>query len=178
VTQAVTTTRAAPFRVEAQFAARHPWVPSAAALRRWAAAAHQAAMTSRRPGRRGSEAAAGGLCIRVVGAAASRRLNREYRGKDQPTNVLSFPASPVERELAASLGDLAICAAVVADEARKQGKAPRAHWAHMVVHGVLHLHGYDHQSARDARRMEGLEVEILRGFGYQNPYQHVTPRKQ
>ena len=178
MTQAVTTTRAAPFRVEAQFAARHPWVPSAAALRRWAAAAHQAAMTSRRPGRRGSEAAAGGLCIRVVGAAASRRLNREYRGKDQPTNVLSFPASPVERELTASLGDLAICAAVVADEARKQGKAPRAHWAHMVVHGVLHLHGYDHQSARDARRMEGLEVEILRGFGYQNPYRHVTLRKQ
>ena len=178
MTRAVTTTRAAPFRVEAQFAARRPWVPSAAALRRWAAAAHQAATTSRRPGRRGSDAAAGGLCIRVVGAAASRRLNREYRGKDQPTNVLSFPASPVERELAASLGDLAICAAVVAGEAREQGKAPRAHWAHMVVHGVLHLHGYDHQSARDARRMEGLEVEILRGFGYQNPYRHVTLRKQ
>jgi probable rRNA maturation factor len=178
VTQAVTTARVAPFRVEAQFAARRPWVPSAAALRRWATAAHEAAMTSRRPGRRGSEGTAGGLCIRVVGVAASRRLNREYRGKDQPTNVLSFPASSVERELAASLGDLAICAAVVADEAREQGKAPRAHWAHMVVHGVLHLHGYDHQSARDARRMEGLEVEILRGFGYQNPYRHVTLRKQ
>ena len=178
MTRAVTTTRAAPFRVEAQFAARRPWVPSAAALRRWATAAHQAATASRRPGRRGSDAAAGGLCIRIVGAAASRRLNREYRGKDQPTNVLSFLASPVERELAASLGDLAICAAVVAGEAREQGKAPQAHWAHMVVHGVLHLHGYDHQSARAARRMEGLEVEILRGFGYQNPYRHVTPRKQ
>ena len=174
----MTTTHAAPFRVEAQFAARRPWVPSVTALRRWAVAAHRAATTSRSPGRRGSEAAVGGLCIRVVGTAASRRLNREYRGKDRPTNVLSFPASPVERELAGSLGDLAICAAVVADEARKQGKAPRAHWAHMVVHGVLHLHGYDHQSARDARRMEGLEVEILRGFGYQNPYRHVTPRKQ
>jgi len=174
----VTTTHAAPFRVEAQFAARRPWVPSVTALRRWAVAAHRAATTSRSPGRRGSEAAVGGLCIRVVGTAASRRLNREYRGKDRPTNVLSFPASPVERELAGSLGDLAICAAVVADEAEEQGKAPPAHWAHMVVHGVLHLHGYDHQSARDARRMEGLEVEILRGFGYQNPYRHVTPRKQ
>ena len=79
---------------------------------------------------------------------------------------------------AGSLGDLAICATVVTAEAREQGKAPPAHWAHMVVHGVLHLHGYDHQSARAARRMEGLEVEILRGFGYQNPYRHVTPRKQ
>jgi len=174
----VTTARAAAFRVEAQFAARRPWVPSVAALRRWAAAAHRAATTSGRPGRRGTEAAAGGLCIRVVGAASSRRLNREYRGKDKPTNVLSFPASPAERELAGSLGDLAICAAVVVAEAREQGKAPRAHWAHMVVHGVLHLHGYDHQSARDARRMEGLEVEILRGFGYQNPYRHVIFRKQ
>jgi len=178
VTQAVTTTRAVPFRVEAQFAARRPWVPSVAALRRWAAAAHRAATTSGRPGRPGAAAAAGSLCIRVVGAAASRRLNREYRGKDKPTNVLSFPASPAERELAASLGDLAICATVVAAEAREQGKAPPAHWAHMVVHGVLHLHGYDHQSARAARRMEGLEVEILRGFGYQNPYRHVTLRKQ
>jgi len=178
VTLAVTTARAAPFRVEAQFAARRPWVPSEPALRRWAGAAHRAATTSGGPGRPGTEAAAGGLCIRVVGAAASRRLNREYRGKDKPTNVLSFPASPAERELAGSLGDLAICAAVVAAEAREQGKAPRAHWAHMVVHGVLHLHGYDHQSARDARRMEGLEVEILRGFGYQNPYRHVTLRKQ
>ena len=178
MTQAATTTRAAPFRVEAQFAARRPWVPSAAALRRWAAAAHRAAATSARPGRRGTAPAASGLCIRVVGAATSRRLNREYRGKDQPTNVLSFPASPVERELTGSLGDLAICAAVVAGEAREQGKAPGAHWAHMVVHGVLHLHGYDHQSARDARRMEGLEVEILRGFGYQNPYRHVIFRKQ
>ena len=166
----MTTARAAPFRVEAQFAARRPWVPSVAALRRWAAAAHRAATASARPGRRGTEAAAGGLCIRVVGAASSRRLNRDYRGKDKPTNVLSFPASPTERELAGSLGDLAICAAVVAAEAREQGKPPRAHWAHMVVHGVLHLHGYEHESARDARRMEGLEVEILRGFGYQNPY--------
>ena len=178
MTQAVTTTRAASFRVEAQFAARRPWVPSVAALRRWAAAAHRAASTSRRPGRPGAEAAAGGLCVRVVGAASSRRLNREYRGKDRATNVLSFPASPAERELAGSLGDLVICAGVVAAEALEQRKAPQAHWAHMVVHGVLHLHGHDHLSTRDARRMEGLEVEILRGFGYQNPYRHVTLRKQ
>ncbi len=172
----MTAPRAAHFRVEAQFAARRPWVPSTAALRRWAFAAHRAAATSGRPSHRGTAPAAAGLCVRVVGAAASRRLNREYRGKDQPTNVLSFPASPAERELAGSLGDLVICAVVVAAEAREQGKPPHAHWAHMVVHGVLHLHGYDHQSPRDARRMEGLEVEILRGFGYQNPYRHITLR--
>jgi probable rRNA maturation factor len=171
--------RAAPFRVEVQFAARRPWVPSTAALRRWAVAAHDAvAGRGRRRSCPGEPPAARSVCIRVVGHAASRRLNREYRGKDQPTNVLSFPASPAERELAALLGDLAICAAVVAAEAREQGKTLPAHWAHMVIHGVLHLHGYDHQSVRDARRMEGLEVEILRGFGYQNPYRHVTLRKQ
>jgi probable rRNA maturation factor len=174
-----TATRPAAFRIEAQFAARRPWVPGLAALRRWAAAAHQAATSSELRSRTsGNTPPVRGACIRVVGPAASRRLNREYRSKDRPTNVLSFPASPDERALAGSLGDLVICAAVVAAEAREQGKAPPAHWAHMVVHGVLHLHGYDHLSARDARRMERLEVEILRGFGYQNPYQHVIPRKK
>jgi probable rRNA maturation factor len=115
------------------------------------------------------------LCIRVVGMRASRRLSREYRGKDKPTNVLSFPASDAERALEGALGDLVICVGVVAAEAREQRKAPAAHWAHMVVHGVLHLHGFDHGTAREARVMEGLEVEILRGFGYQNPYRTVTP---
>jgi probable rRNA maturation factor len=110
----------------------------------------------------------------VVGTGASRRLNRDYRGKDKPTNVLSFPASDAERELEGALGDLVICAGIVAAEAREQRKAPAAHWAHMVVHGVLHLHGFDHGTARESRVMEGLEVEILRGFGYQNPYRTVT----
>jgi probable rRNA maturation factor len=106
---------------------------------------------------------------------ASRRLNAGYRGKDRPTNVLSFPAAPIERDLDGSLGDLVICAPVVAAEARAQHKVLAAHWAHMVVHGVLHLHGYDHGAAREARQMEGLEVEILRGFGYQDPYLPVIP---
>jgi probable rRNA maturation factor len=113
------------------------------------------------------------LGVRVVGPAESRRLNRAYRGKDKPTNVLSFPASREERELCGSLGDLVVCAAVVAAEARDQGKERAAHWAHMVVHGVLHLHGYDHERPRAARAMERLEVEILDGFGYQNPYLSV-----
>jgi probable rRNA maturation factor len=101
-------------------------------------------------------------------------LNRAYRGKDQATNVLSFPASRDERQYGGSLGDLVICAPVVAAEARGQGKPLPAHWAHMVVHGVLHLHGHDHGRPRAARAMERLEVEILHGFGYQNPYLPVT----
>jgi probable rRNA maturation factor len=161
-------------QVVVQFAARRPWVPSAAALRRWARAAHVAA-SERRPGpRHGAVPVPAQLCLRIVGRAASRRLNRGYRGKDKPTNVLSFPAARVERDLESSLGDLVICAPVVAAEAHAQRKALAAHWAHMVVHGVLHLRGYDHQTARQARVMEGLEVEILRGFGYHDPYRPVT----
>jgi len=161
-------------QVAAQFAARRPWVPSAAALRRWALAAHVAAVARRGGTRRGAAPKAARLCIRVVGRAASRRLNGGFRGSDKPTNVLSFPASRLERELDASLGDLVICAPVVAAEARAQHKRLAAHWAHMVVHGVLHLHGYDHHGARQARAMEGLEVEILRGFGYHDPYRPAT----
>jgi probable rRNA maturation factor len=159
-------------RVAVQVAARRPWVPSTASLARWARAAHAAATKFARGG---APAGTAGVCIRIVGSAASRRLNRRYRGKDKPTNVLSFPAARVERELDGSLGDLVVCAPVVAAEARGQGKALAAHWAHMVVHGVLHLHGFDHHAARDARVMEGLEVEILRGFGYQDPYRPVIP---
>ena len=163
--------------VETQFAARRPWVPAAAALRRWATAAHAAAIE--RAGtvsNRTRPQVAATVCIRVVGARAGRRLNREYRGKDRPTNVLSFPASSTECEFAGALGDLVICAPVVHAEARAQHKQAAAHWAHMVVHGVLHLHGYDHETPREARAMEGLEVEILRGFGYQNPYRPVILR--
>jgi probable rRNA maturation factor len=114
------------------------------------------------------------LGVRVVGLAASRRLDRVFRGKDKPTNVLSFPASREERAEDGALGDLVICAPVVAAEAREQGKALAAHWAHMVTHGTLHLLGYDHVSPRHARIMERLEVEILSGFGYPDPYRLVT----
>jgi len=161
-------------QVAAQFAARRPWVPSVTALRRWALAAHRTAVARLPRARRSAAPADAEICIRIVGAAASRRLNAGYRGNDKPTNVLSFPAAPIERELDGSLGDLVICAPVVAAEAREQRKARAEHWAHMVVHGVLHLHGYDHETARQARVMEGLEVEILRGFGYQDPYRPVT----
>lgn len=161
-------------RVTAQFAARRPWVPSAAALRRWARAAHLAAGAQRPRAQRAAIPADATVCIRIVGHAASRRLNAGYRGKDRPTNVLSFPAAPIERDIDASLGDLVICAPVVAAEARAQRKPLAAHWAHMVAHGVLHLHGYDHGTAPEARVMEALEVEILRGFGYHDPYRPAT----
>ena len=160
-------------QVTVQFAARRPWVPADAALRRWARAAHDAATGRSGSRRRAAAVPAAAVCIRVVGTAASRRLNGGYRGKDRPTNVLSFPASAIERSLGGSLGDLVVCAPVVATEARAQRKMLAAHWAHMVVHGVLHLHGFDHETARQARVMEALEVEILRGFGYQDPYRPV-----
>lgn len=166
-----------PLRVDAQVAVRRPWVPARAALRRWAGAAHAAIACRGRRSARGTASASGAsVCIRIVGSAESRRLNRVYRGKDRPTNVLSFPASMAERELGDTLGDLVVCAAVVSREAREQGKDRAAHWAHMVVHGMLHLHGFDHDTRRDAAAMERLEVEILRGFGYQNPYHPVTVR--
>ncbi len=156
-------------RVETQFAARRPWTPAAAALRRWAGGAYAAAARAAP-----AHGARPSICIRVVGSVESRRLNRVFRGKDAPTNVLSFPASAQERAFDAALGDLAICAAVVAQEARAQDKPLAAHWAHMVVHGVLHLLGHDHRRDREARRMERLEVEILQSFGYQNPYLRVV----
>ena len=146
-----------------QYAARRPWVPSGAAIRSWAQAACAATKASR-------SLAGQRLCVRVVGVAASRRLNRAYRGKDKPTNVLSFPASRQELELEGLVGDLVICAPVVAREAREQGKDRRAHWAHMVTHGTLHLFGFDHQTDREARRMERLEAVILQRLGFADPY--------
>jgi probable rRNA maturation factor len=149
--------------VEVQFASRRPWVPSRPALLRWANAAHLRAASRR--------CMAAGLCIRVVGSAEGRRLNRQFRGRDYATNVLSFPAAAgLAGDATGALGDLVVCAPVVAREAREQGKARAAHWAHLIVHGVLHLHGFDHEEPRAARRMERREVEILAGFGYQDPY--------
>lgn len=165
---------AAAFDVEVQFAAVRPWVPARPALRRWSVAAHLAAIGALAGARRKAATGVRHACIRVVGPAESRRLNGEYRGKDRPTNVLSFPSSAEGRRLEGELGDLVICAAVVAREAREQGKTRPAHWAHMVVHGILHLHGFDHERPRAAHAMERLEVEILRGFGYQDPYLPVT----
>jgi probable rRNA maturation factor len=118
------------------------------------------------------------LSVRVVGRAESRRLNSRYRGKDHPTNVLSFPAPPLPEQRsqnrdAQPLGDLVICPQVLRVEAREQNKSLRAHWAHLVVHGALHLIGYDHERRADARRMERREVAVLRRLGFTNPYRSI-----
>lgn len=110
------------------------------------------------------------ISVLLVGPAASRTLNARYRQRDRPTNVLSFPATREARRQDGLLGDLVICPAVLAAEARAQRKRLRAHWAHLVVHGVLHLVGFDHERDEDARRMERREVRVLRALGFANPY--------
>ena len=117
------------------------------------------------------------IAVRIVAARESRALNKMWRGKDKPTNVLSFPAPEQARrgrpkDMALPLGDLVICAQVVKQEALRDGKPVEAHWAHMVVHGTLHLAGYDHETGRRERlRMERREISVLKRFGIGNPYQ-------
>lgn len=113
------------------------------------------------------------VTVRIVGEDESRELNARFRHKDKATNVLSFPAVTVPglpARAAGTLGDLVICAPVVVREATEQGKAVRAHWAHMLVHGTLHLLGFDHLEEAEAQRMEGLERQILAGCGFADPY--------
>jgi len=111
------------------------------------------------------------LSIRIVDEEESRELNHHYRGKDKSTNVLSFPADFPEGVDVPWLGDLAICAQVVTREASEQQKKEEAHWAHMTVHGILHLLGYDHIEDQEALAMEALETEILIKMGYPPPYE-------
>lgn len=110
------------------------------------------------------------MTVRIVDEAESHKLNLTYRGKDRPTNVLSFPFEcPDEVELPL-LGDLVICRQVVEREAAEQEKPLMAHWAHMVVHGSLHLLGYDHIEDDEAEEMESLETQIMQGLGFDDPY--------
>lgn len=146
-------------RVDVQVAGTRSGLPGVAKIRHWA----RSALAGRR---RDAE-----VSIRIVDAAESQVLNRQYRGQDKPTNVLAFPAElPPELGLPL-LGDLVICREVVEAEAAAQAKPPDAHWAHMVVHGTLHLVGYDHESAAEAEAMEALETEILAELGWPDPYQ-------
>ncbi|HEY7774159.1 MAG TPA: rRNA maturation RNase YbeY [Marinagarivorans sp.] len=110
------------------------------------------------------------LTVRIVEPSESQQLNADYRGKDRATNVLSFPSDLPDYIDEPLLGDLVICASVVQHEATEQQKPLEAHWAHMVVHGTLHLLGYDHINDDDAHEMESLEAHILNGLGYPNPY--------
>ncbi|MDE2406894.1 MAG: rRNA maturation RNase YbeY [Xanthomonadaceae bacterium] len=138
-------------------------IPAAASFRKWVAAALHGRIRE------------ADLAIRLVDAEEGRALNRHYRGKDYATNVLSFPAEippglPRGVKLPL-LGDLVICAPVVAREAQEQGKLRNAHYAHLTVHGCLHLLGLDHEDPREADAMEQLEREVLAGLGVADPYQ-------
>lgn len=136
-------------------------IPDQASFRCWVEAALLAAQ----------EAGVKELSIRIVDSEESRALNHQYRQSDKPTNVLSFPCELPDGVQCPLLGDLVICASVVESEAVEQQKEPRHHWAHMVVHGCLHLLGYDHIDADDAAVMEALEVQILHGLGIADPYE-------
>jgi probable rRNA maturation factor len=135
-------------------------LPDATMIEGWARAAVAAA----------SDRARAELSVRIVDLDEGHALNARWRDRDRPTNVLSFPADlPVELGIPL-LGDLVICAPVVAREAAEQGKAEMDHWAHLVVHGVLHLLGHDHEIEAEAEAMEALERRILAGLGIRDPY--------
>lgn len=148
-----------PVELDLQLASTAQELPSEAQLRQWC----ELALRQR--------TAPSELTIRIVDEAEGRELNHTWRGKDYPTNVLSFPADIPEGLLDIPLlGDLVICAPVVAREATEQGKAASAHWAHLVIHGCLHLLGYDHLDDEEAEEMEGLERQLLAELGYPDPY--------
>ncbi len=138
-------------------------VPASASFRRWVEAALKGARR-----RKATE-----VSIRIVDADEGQALNLQYRGRDYATNVLSFPADLPPGVNLPLIGDLVICAPVVAREAAEQGKTAAHHWAHMTVHGTLHLLGYDHIDDAEAEAMEALETRILAGLGIPDPYEAV-----
>ena len=144
-------------RVAVQFAAGTRGIPSAASLRRWA---------------RGAARGATEIVLRIVGAAEARRLNREFRKLDHATDVLTFAYA--RRPLR---GDIVLCHPVLARAARQRGLALAAHYAHLVVHGMLHLRGFDHRRAADARRMARAEARVLAQFGFGDPYAVEFPQR-
>lgn len=140
-----------------QYGCARAGLPAPAALRRWVLAAV-------------ADMEAANIGLRVVDEAESAELNERYRHKTGPTNVLSFPYAAEPGGNPDFLGDLAICAPVIGREAAAAGKPEKAHWAHMVVHGILHLRGYDHIADQDARIMEARESEIMAALGFNDPY--------
>jgi probable rRNA maturation factor len=138
-------------RLAVQYATRSRSVPTEAQFRRWARAALHADAE---------------VTLRIVDTAEGLDLNRRYRGKDYATNVLTF----IMHGAAPYAGDLALCAPIVTREARAQSKDRTAHYAHLIVHGILHLQGFDHETPREAKKMEALEKRILKRLGYPDPY--------
>jgi len=149
------------FDVSVSYGLPRAGLPSSVSFKRWAAAAVEGRIRK------------ADLAIRVVDNKEARSLNRHYRGKDYATNVLSFPAELPEGVHIPILGDLVICAPVVAREAKEQGKLLAAHYAHLTIHGVLHLLGLDHEDKREAEAMELIERDILAGLGFPDPYTEV-----
>ncbi|MBA4503471.1 rRNA maturation RNase YbeY [Marinobacterium marinum] len=144
--------------VDVQYATDAPDLPCEADFARWVETVLKARKID------------GEICIRIVDEEESQALNAEYRGKDKPTNVLSFPFEVPPGVPVTLLGDLIICAAVVAREAEEQQKAALHHWAHMVVHGTLHLLGFDHINDDEAEEMEALERDLLARLDIADPY--------
>lgn len=145
-------------------------LPAPGDFRHWSETALAAVIADDHPGLPDDQE----LSIRVVDESESAQLNGQYRHKDGPTNILSFPVTGIPGTGINLLGDLAICAPLVRREALEQGKTEQAHWAHLTVHGVLHLSGYDHMEPAEAQRMESLEVRIMDTLGYPDPY-HTVP---
>ena len=148
--------------LEVQWASDQTPLPEAADFERWVQAALE-----------GLEGPVE-LVIRVVDEAEGQQLNQRYRNRDKPTNVLSFPFEVPAGVECDHLGDLVVCAPVVVREAQEQGKSLNNHWAHLVIHGVLHLCGYDHQTEDEAQQMESREKTILHGLGIEDPYRQIN----
>ena len=149
--------------VDVQFAIEDDVVPGSEEIAVWVNRAVEAS---------GRDAEAE-ISVRVVDASEMQQLNSEFRDQDKATNVLSFPAGGMDglpADVSLPLGDIVICAAVVNREAEQQDKTVAHHWAHMMVHGTLHLLGFDHENDSDAVAMEGLETRILSDYGIANPY--------
>jgi probable rRNA maturation factor len=143
--------------IDVQYATARGKVPDRRKIRKWA-------MTCLAGANKDME-----FTIRIVGEREACELNRKWRGKNKATNVLSFPAGHT-RFAPGLLGDIILCAPIILREAREQNKQPNAHWAHMVIHGLLHLMGYDHTRKKDAEIMETIEIEKLQSLNYPNPY--------
>jgi len=153
------------FVVDVQVACDNKEIPSNSEIATWVT---RALLATGREFDAGTE-----LSVRVVDKSEIQALNRDYREQDKPTNVLSFPAGEVAGlppEAAVVLGDLVVCADIVSQEADEQGKPAADHWAHMLVHGTLHLLGYDHGDDSEAAAMEGLETQTLKQYGLPDPY--------
>lgn len=149
-----------PYKIVIQKASHYPVLPSRYYLMRWISTALQGHKKSAE------------VTLRIVDEKESAKLNERYRHKKGPTNVLSFPfETPPGIKPLPLLGDLVLCAPIIAQEARMQHKTQLAHWAHIIIHGTLHLIGYDHINDKDAVIMEQLEIKLLNQLGYANPYE-------